>query len=265
MNEEASSTDERQTPMPITNAINPKVSVIIPVSNESKTIARVICEARHVHPETEVIVVINGSIDGSNRIAEEMGAKVIFNRDALGNDVGRAIGASAAKGSILLFMDGDIVIPAEQLSSFVTSVENGADVALNHYHGRIERNIPHSVAVSKRVLNTLLSRKDLGAASMTVIPHCLSRKALSVIGVENLAIPPLAHVIAVSEGLRVELAERVDVGALNRKHKKRKSRKVRELIIGDHLEAIQFLLEKSGDHRAYFTDVCRKRERVRKL
>jgi glycosyltransferase involved in cell wall biosynthesis len=78
----------------IRNSKSPRVTVVIPIYNERKTLARVIEEAYKVHPKTEVIVVANGSTDGSKKIARQMGARVISFDFPLGHDVGRSVGAS---------------------------------------------------------------------------------------------------------------------------------------------------------------------------
>jgi Glycosyltransferases involved in cell wall biogenesis len=246
-----------QLATPVENSKNPKVSVIIPVYNESRTIARIIMEARDVHPQTEVIVVDNGSTDGSAEIAEQMGAKVIRYPSPLGYDVGRCIGAKAAKGDMMLFIDGDFVINSGQLVPFIQALERGVDVALNKYEGpdRLGR-----VRLSKRVLNEFLSSPHLGAASMATVPHALSQKALKVITCEQLMVPPKAQAIAVLSGLVVEPVSFVDVGALNPRRKSPDS--VEDLIVGDHLEAIHWILTR-GDSRANYPDFGRKREKVR--
>src|SRR6202022_1091065 len=91
----------------IRNSLQPKVSVVIPVMNERRTLASVIQQVHRIHADTEVIVVVNGSTDGSLKLAKRMGARVIAFDFPLGHDVGRSIGAAAAKGEIILFTDGD--------------------------------------------------------------------------------------------------------------------------------------------------------------
>jgi len=252
--------------MPIQNSANPKVSVVIPVMNERRTIAQVIREARNVHPDTEVIVVINGSTDGSHQIARRMGAKIIWFQEQLGNDVGRAIGAMEAKGDIILFTDGDIVIPTRQLIPFVDGVSQGLDIALNSYQGETNKMVVHQVVLSKTVLNTVLpNAADLNGSSLTCIPHALSRKAITEIGAANLAVPPLAQTIAISKGLLIQKVTHIGVGRLNVRRKKEISQMVKRLIIGDHLEAIHWWLTQMGHERGHFTDLGRDRQRVREL
>jgi Glycosyl transferase family 2 len=241
----------------------PYVSVIIPVMNERKTLRRVIQEAFRVHPHTEVIVVVNGSTDGSLEIARRSGAKVLVYDRPLGHDIGRSIGAREAMGYILLFIDADMVIPADKLRVFVDAVAQGTDVALNDYSGPVNKPVVHGVVLAKHALNSLLGRPDLQGASMTAIPNAISRKALSVIGTSALSVPPLAHTMAIHEGLKVRRVIPVNVGMLNPiRAKRERTNSLEPLIIGDHLEAIQWWIRKS-DSRGGYEDGARQRWMVR--
>lgn len=242
---------------------HPIVSVIIPVMNERRTIVEVIHEARRVHPETEIIVVSNGTSDGSGLLAERAGAHVIRHANPLGHDVGRTIGAEAAKGEILLFIDGDMVIPAERLKPFIRAVAAGVDVALNDYSGPTNRRYVHRVVLAKHTLNALLSRSDLKGTSMTAVPHALSRRALDTIGADSLSIPPLAHARAVHQGLRVERTVGIDVGSLNPiRTKQYEQDPLTSLIDNDHLQSVRWLIEHAGNRGGY-TDLNRQRHLVR--
>ncbi len=249
---------------PIQNSVQPHVSVVIPAMNERRTISRVIYEASKVHGSTEVIVVANGSRDGTDRLAAAMGAKTLFFAEPLGHDVGRAIGAKHAQGNIVLFLDGDVVIPAKHLVPLVRAVEAGADVALNKYIGPVNRKKVHSVILAKHALNMMLSRPDLKGVSLTTIPHAMSRKAISMIGVEHLTVPPLAHSIAIHKGLKVVDAHYIEVGRTNPIKRKKRSGKdpLESLIVGDHLEAVHWLASHTNE-RGNFTDLGRDRKRVR--
>ncbi|MFC4779324.1 glycosyltransferase family 2 protein [Paenibacillus sp. GCM10023252] len=244
-------------------AEDPVVSVIIPVMNERRTLSRVLREAAAVHPLTEVIVVANGSTDGSIQIAERAGARLLVYDKPLGHDVGRSVGAQAARGSVLLFIDGDMVIPAAKLRPFVHAVLQGVDVALNDYSGPVAKKNVHSVVLAKHALNTMLERPELRGTSMTAIPHAISRNALQHIGAEALSVPPLAHAMAVRLGLRVEPVHYVNVGKLNPPRLERERVSPLEIVIlGDHLEAIAWMTSQAGE-RGGFMDQHRSREMVR--
>lgn len=256
----------RQNPLKlprIVNAENPQVSVIVPVQNERRTIVSVLREACRVHPLTEVIVVSNGTSDGTDRIAQEIGAKVIVFSEPLGHDVGRAIGARAAKGDILLFVDGDFVVTAADLRPLVRAVEAGTDVALNAYLGPTNKKVVHNVVLAKHCLNQFIGRPDLRGASLTTVPHALSRKALEVVGPEQLSVPPKAMAIAVQGGLNVQAVHFIDVGSKNRRRNRNKGKNpLEQLIVGDHLEAIDWFIKHNGE-RGNRTDLMRQRELIR--
>jgi hypothetical protein len=241
----------------------PYVSVIIPVMNERRTLRKAIREAFRVHPQAEVIVVVNGSTDGSLDIARKSGAKVLVYDHPLGHDVGRSMGAREARGNILLFIDADMVVPAAKLRVFAHAIAQGADVALNDYSGPVKKAVVHGVVLAKHALNLLLGRPDLEGSSMTAIPHAISRKALSIIGTSALSVPPLAHTMAIHGGLKVERVIHVNVGRLNPSRVKRERKHSLEpLIVGDHLEAIQWWLRKT-DSRGGYDDGARQRWMVR--
>lgn len=248
----------------IVNAADPFVSIVIPIMNERRTIATVISHCARVHPRSEVIVVANGSTDGSREIAQKMGARVISFDRPLGHDVGRSIGANAAKGQVVLFTDGDVIIPTRDLIPFVHAIAAGADMALNKYTGPTQTHHVHSVVAAKHALNITLLREDLTGASLTTIPHALNSRALETIGIEHLAIPPMAHAIGVLKGLNVSLAHYVNVGVRNRKRRKNEQGKnpLEQLIVGDHLEAMQWIMHETN-RRGNHSDLTRLRDKVR--
>ncbi len=253
----------KASPVKIRNSPTPVVSVVIPVVNERRTIARVIQQAARVHSQTEVIVVANGSTDGTGQLARRMGARVVTYASPLGHDVGRSIGAKEARGQIILFIDGDFVIPAQLLIPLVRAVQSGTDVALNQYLGPVDKENVHSVVLAKHALNIALSRPDLKGASLTTIPHALNRRALELIGAEHLAVPPKAHAIALFNGLNVQAINKIDVGRPNPRRRRQQGKDpLEKLIIGDHLEAMNWLASVTNE-RGNFQDLTRRREYVR--
>ncbi|BCG60689.1 glycosyltransferase family 2 protein [Paenibacillus sp. URB8-2] len=217
-----------------------KLSVIITACNEESTLGSVLKEAERLKPE-EIIVVLNGCVDNSFRRARQCGKAIVVHcPDAAGHDVGRAIGAKLSRGDILLFLDGDMAIPAKELFPFAAAVDGGTDVALNNLNpllpvfGECD-----DVTRCKMFLNMALGREDLGAGSMTAVPHALSRRILDVVGPQALSVPPKAQAAAVLKKLCVENAGTVNVIKRNRIRKGNTGagNGVEQLIIGDHAEA----------------------------
>ncbi|MED5246085.1 glycosyltransferase family 2 protein [Priestia sp. LL-8] len=223
-----------------------QLSVIIPVCNEEQTLKQVIAEARKLEP-LEIIVVINGSKDQSEKYAKEQGVKTIVYDERLGHDCGRAAGALAATGDILLFIDGDFVLSAQELYPFAAAVASGVDVALNICED--EEKLTHVVQGWKYVLNETIGRKDLLMSSMTAVPHAISRECLEKIEPESLAVPPFAQVKAIVGGFHVQAVHHVDVNKFNRfrysEHLSLKSHSATaELIIQDHIFAFLSYLQR---------------------
>jgi len=237
-----------------------RLSVIIPVQNEASTIGTVIQQVRKIEP-MEIIVVVNGSADDTAQIAAAHGARTIVVREALGNDVGRAIGAKLARGDILLFMDGDFVIPPDQLFPFAHAVAaNEGDLALNDLNHYLRLRYPlNIVTATKYAVNLALERKELGPASMVAVPHAMNSRLLASIHWSSLLSPVVAQVKAVLAGARVVLPQRVEVDRLNRvrpdQHFASRGRPPAvERIIGDHVEGLKYLLHAKGERGLFVED-----------
>lgn len=83
------------------------ISVIIPVLNESETIGAVVAFARRCPLVSEVIVVDDGSLDDTPRLAVEAGARVITST-LRGKGASMADGLWAAQNEIVAYLDGDL-------------------------------------------------------------------------------------------------------------------------------------------------------------
>jgi glucosyl-3-phosphoglycerate synthase len=96
------------------------VSLCIPARDEEATIGRIVESARHHLAERiplldEILVVDDGSVDGTAKLAREAGAEVVSSADVLpeagpGSGKGDAVWKSihAARGDLLCWVDGDI-------------------------------------------------------------------------------------------------------------------------------------------------------------
>src|SRR5688572_3741629 len=98
----------------------PRVSVVIPAFNEAKSIGKVIEQmALQDYPEAiELIVVDNNSTDDTAKIAENLGAKVILEKNK-GTRFAYDAGMRAARGEIICVTNADVRLPANWITSLV--------------------------------------------------------------------------------------------------------------------------------------------------
>jgi glycosyltransferase involved in cell wall biosynthesis len=83
------------------------VTVIIPAFNEAESIGPVLAALRAAAPWQEILVVDDGSSDGTAERARAAGARVITHPYNKGNGAAVKSGIRAATGEYILIMDGD--------------------------------------------------------------------------------------------------------------------------------------------------------------
>jgi len=96
------------------------VSLIIPVYNGGDSFRACLQSIAQAVPQpTELIVVADGDSDGSREVARAFGAHVIALPFCGGPARARNVGARAAHGDILFFVDADVTIPPDALAQIV--------------------------------------------------------------------------------------------------------------------------------------------------
>ncbi len=106
------------------------ISVVVPVYQSVRSLERALAalSASTTRP-FEIIVVDDGSTDGSAVAAEAAGARVLrVVNGPCGPANARNAGAAAAQGSVLLFLDADVVVRADTVEKIAACFDRNPDI-----------------------------------------------------------------------------------------------------------------------------------------
>ncbi len=119
-----------------------EVSIVMPCLNESETLSTCIEKAQWYLKQHnilgEILVADNGSTDGSQDIAAQMGARVISVKE---KGYGSALqgGINAARGQYIIMADADDSYDFTKLASFIEKLRSGYDLVMgNRFKGGIQ-------------------------------------------------------------------------------------------------------------------------------
>jgi glycosyltransferase involved in cell wall biosynthesis len=135
----------------------PLVSVVIPCLNEAENVGQCVGLARAILEEHgidgEIIVVDNGSDDGSAEIARAAGANVI-EEARRGYGSAYLAGFNEARGDYVVMIDADLTYDFGEIPRFVKELENGAELVMGN---RLDGVQPGAMSWLSRIGNPLLS------------------------------------------------------------------------------------------------------------
>src|SRR5919197_5615008 len=134
-----------------------RVSIVIPCLDEAETIADCVTTARRVLAESglagEVMVVDNGSTDGSGELARRAGALVV-DEPRRGYGSAYLAGLAVARGDNIVMLDADLTYDFREIPRFVHELERGAHVVIGNRMSSIR---PGAMPLLSRLGNPLLS------------------------------------------------------------------------------------------------------------
>ncbi|NLJ69597.1 MAG: glycosyltransferase family 2 protein [Firmicutes bacterium] len=107
------------------------VSAVIPAYNEAGTIGKTVRALQEVDAVDEIIVVDDGSRDGTAQAARDAGALTFSLAVNCGKGQALAVGCAMAKGDILLLLDADLGDSAREAAVLLEPVTAGeADMSI---------------------------------------------------------------------------------------------------------------------------------------
>ena len=137
----------------------PLVSVVIPVYNECSTLAEVVRRVAECGLEPEIIVVDDGSSDGTQQVltqlAEQAGVRVVRHDRNQGKGAALRTGFALARGSVVVVQDADLEYDPDELARLVEPIlADEADVVFGSRFAGPER--PRQ-SVAHYLVNRLLT------------------------------------------------------------------------------------------------------------
>ena len=154
----------------------PRIVCIIPAYNEVKTVASV-ADLASGHPDiSRVVVVDDGSIDGTSEAADSVeGVEIIRLETNRGKGAAMRAGLDATDEPYVLFLDADLIgFNAKHISDLIRPVvENGADMTVGLFRGgRIHTDLAHIITPSlsgqRAVKRSVLDGLDMDSVGFAI-------------------------------------------------------------------------------------------------
>ena len=167
-----------------------RVSVIVPVYNEKATLEEIVRRVRAVSIPKEIILVDDGSTDGTRELLAEMEGqpdlRVFYHERNQGKGAALKTGFSHATGEVVVIQDADLEYDPIHYPQLIQPIVEGvADVV---YGSRFIATGPHRVLyfwhyVANRLLTTLSNTfTDLNLTDMETCYKAFRREVIQEIG-----------------------------------------------------------------------------------
>ncbi|WP_417530910.1 glycosyltransferase family 2 protein [Marinobacter lipolyticus] len=122
------------------------VSIVIPAKNEAQSVGQLIKQIRDGGWASEILLVDDGSTDGTGAIAQEQGAVVIRHPYSKGNGAAIKTGARSASGDVLVFMDADGQHQPTDIPRLLTRLSDGYDMVVGARASHGQANLGRGLA-----------------------------------------------------------------------------------------------------------------------
>lgn len=135
----------------------PEISILVPALNEEDTIAEVVERSLGLPLRVEVIVIDDGSTDGTSAILAKFGDRIRVLRNEKPGGKGNAIRQALlhATGTATIIQDADLEYCPEQIPNLVQPILDGKENVV--YGTRFSAGLPRGMALPNKLVNVLLA------------------------------------------------------------------------------------------------------------
>ncbi len=186
-----------------------KIVVGMPAYNEEKYIGSMVLEAQQY--ADEVIVVDDGSIDRTSKVAELAGATVVRHMENKG--YGSAIQsifveAKRRNPDILVILDADSQHNPNEIPSLTKAIREGFDIVIGSRKMRISSNIPPFRRIGQKVLSyftNVLSRGEIADTESGF--RAYSRKAIATLELKEKGMAVSSEIVSEASRKSLRIGE----------------------------------------------------------
>jgi len=129
-----------------------EVSIILPAKNEAESLKTLLPTLRGKFPDAEVIVIDDGSTDGTPDVCRQSGVRILSHIYSMGNGAAIKTGARNAEGNILVFMDADGQHDPDDIQQLIDGVNKGYDMMVGARH------LDSHASLTRRIGNSMYNR-----------------------------------------------------------------------------------------------------------
>lgn len=122
------------------------LSIILPAKNEEGAVGATVAGIRALFPDAQIIVVNDGSTDGTGDLARIAGADVVTHPYSKGNGAAIKTGARHATGEIIVFMDADGQHDPADIPSFLAKISEGYDMVVGARQAGSQASVGRGIA-----------------------------------------------------------------------------------------------------------------------
>ena len=149
--------------------MHPIVSIIVPVYNAEKTLARCVDSIlNQTYQDYELLLVNDGSTDSSGGLCDSYAARDqrvrVFHKENAGVSNARNLALTQARGTYLQFLDSDDWITPEATLSLVRAAEDHqCDLIISDFYRVVGERVSHKGDIDE---DSVLTREEYAAHMM---------------------------------------------------------------------------------------------------